>query len=261
MTHVYQPIMIRKLLESEDCRATREAIARQFLGMDESQLNYYKAITARWPHKTLKEHRIVRYERRGQVYTLLLDGATAEQKKRLTELCDLRLHEFIDRDPAIRRLREYNRRSRSGSLRYDVLAKSRGFCAACGISSAESLLHVDHIRPISLEGQGSNGQHAGAVLQVQHSEKGQGRYGLLAVAQEAPVQEARMFHVHQRDASAWEQPGILRSGRSRRFFDSGPTKARTVVHGSDTCRTKPLRRADGTRHAMLEGTARARDRF
>ena len=41
MTHVYQPIMIRTLLESEDCKATREAIARQFLGMDESQLNYY----------------------------------------------------------------------------------------------------------------------------------------------------------------------------------------------------------------------------
>ena len=110
--------------------------------MDKSQLNYYKAITARWPHMTLKGHGIVRYERKGQVYTLLLDGATAEQKKRLTELCDLRLHEFIDRDPAIRRLREYDRRSRSGSLRYDVLAKSRGVCAACGASSAEALLHM-----------------------------------------------------------------------------------------------------------------------
>ncbi len=152
MTHVYQPIMIRTLLESEDCKATREAIARQFLGMDESQLNYYKAITARWPHKTLKGHGIVEYERRGQVYTLLLDGATAGQKERLTELCDRRLHEFIDRDPAIRRLREHDRRSRSGSLRYDVLAKSRGFCAACGVSSAEALLHVDHIIPISWNG-------------------------------------------------------------------------------------------------------------
>ena len=85
MTHVYQPIMIRTLLESEDCKATREAIARQFLGMDESQLNYYKAITARWPHKTLKGHGIVGYERRGQIYTLLLDGATAEQKRRLAD--------------------------------------------------------------------------------------------------------------------------------------------------------------------------------
>ena len=156
MTHVYQPIMIRTLLESEDCKATREAIARQFLGMDESQLNYYKAITARWPHKTLKKHGIVGYEGKGQVYTLLLDGATVEQKKRLTELCDLRLHEFIDRDPAIRRLREYDRRSRSGSLRYDVLAKSRHVCAACGVSSAEARLHVDHIIPISWERRGSN---------------------------------------------------------------------------------------------------------
>ena len=140
------------LLESEDCKATRETIARQFLGMDESQLNYYKAITARWPHTTLKGHGIVRYERKGQVYTLLLDGATAEQKKRLTELCDLRLHEFIDRDPAIRRLREHDRRSRSGSLRYDVLAKSKGVCVACGATSTEARLHVDHIIPISMGG-------------------------------------------------------------------------------------------------------------
>ena len=70
--------------------------------MDESQLNYYKAITARWPHKTLEGHGIVGYESRGQVYTLLLDGATAEQKMRLVEMCNLRLHKFIDKDPAIR---------------------------------------------------------------------------------------------------------------------------------------------------------------
>ena len=100
MTHIYQSIMIRTLLESEGCKATRESIARQFLSMGESQLNYYKAITVRWPYNTLKGYWIVRYERRRQVYTLLLDGATAEQKKRLTELCDLRLHEFINRDPA-----------------------------------------------------------------------------------------------------------------------------------------------------------------
>ena len=85
------------------------------------------------------------HERKEQVCSLLVDSAMVKQKRRL-ELCDLRLHEFIDRDPAIRRLREQDRHSRSGSLRYDVLAKSWGFCVACGVSSAEVLLHVDHIR-------------------------------------------------------------------------------------------------------------------
>lgn len=78
--------MVRTLLKSEDGKASKEAIARQFLGIDESQLNYYKAITGRWPHRTLKGHGIVRYDRKGEVYTLLLDDATAEQKKRLMEL-------------------------------------------------------------------------------------------------------------------------------------------------------------------------------
>ena len=152
MTHVYQPIMVRTLLKSEDGKASKEAIARQFLGIDESQLNYYKAITGRWPHRTLKGHGIVRYDRKGEVYTLLLDDVTAEQKKRLMELCDLRLHEFIDRDPAIRRFRELDKRSSSGSLRYDVFAKSKGVCTACGVLSTEARMHVDHIIPINVGG-------------------------------------------------------------------------------------------------------------
>ena len=152
MTHVYQPIMIRTLLESENCKATKEAIARQFLGIDESQLNYYKAVTGRWPHRTLKAHSIVRYDKKEKEYTLLLDDATAEQRKGLVELCDLRLHEFIDRDPAIRRLRELDKRSSSGSLRYDVLAKSKGVCAACGVLSTKVPMHVDHIIPINAGG-------------------------------------------------------------------------------------------------------------
>ena len=152
MTHVYQPIMIRTLLESKDYKATKEAIAKQFLGIDESQLNYYKAITGKWPHRTLKKHGIVRYDRKEKEYTLLLDYMTAEQKKKMIELCDLRLHEFIDKDPAIRRLRELDTRSSSGSLRYDVLAKSKGVCTACGVSSIEARLHVDHIIPINVGG-------------------------------------------------------------------------------------------------------------
>ena len=152
MTHVYQPIMIRTLLESKDYKATKEAIAKQFLGIDESQLNYYKAITGKWPHRTLKKHGIVRYDRKEKEYTLLLDYMTAEQKKKMIELCDLRLHEFIDKDPAIRRFRELDKHSSSGSLRYDVLAKSKGVCTACGVSSIEARLHVDHIIPINVGG-------------------------------------------------------------------------------------------------------------
>ena len=154
MTHIYQPVMIRTLLESKDCRATKESIARQFLGADESQINYYKYITGRWPHQVLKKHGIIGYSRKGEEYTLLLDegGATAGQKQRLIELCNLRLQEFIDKDPAIRRMRELDSRSRLGSIEFDVRAKSKGVCVACGARAMEVRMHVDHIVPISRGG-------------------------------------------------------------------------------------------------------------
>lgn len=152
MTHIYQPVMIKTLLESKDGKASREEIARRFLGMDTSQLRYYEAIVGRWPHQTLKGHDVVDYSRKGKEYTLLLDGATREQKDRLIELCDLRLQEFIDKDPAIRRYRELDTRSSSGSLRYDILAKSKGVCVACGVTALEAPLHIDHIVPINAGG-------------------------------------------------------------------------------------------------------------
>ena len=148
LTHIYQPIMIRTLLQNDDTASTEE-IAREFLNHDESQLKYYKNITKRWPHRTLKAHNVISY--RKDRYTLLLDEVTDGQRRRLIELCNLRLEEFIDRDPWIRTFRELDARSISGSVRYDVLARSRGVCAACG-SKPPGGLHVDHIMPRSLGG-------------------------------------------------------------------------------------------------------------
>ena len=152
MTHIYQPIMIRTLLQSEDGRATKENIARQFLGMNESQINYYKAIVGRYPQQVLTKRNVVSYNPKIQEYALLLETVTKNQRNKLIELCNLRLHEFIDKDPAIRRYRELDRRSIYGSVRYDILAKSKGICAACGATSSQTLLHVDHIVPINRKG-------------------------------------------------------------------------------------------------------------
>ena len=151
MTHIYQPIMIRTMLESPNYTASTEAIAKKFLNMDESQLNYYKSITKRWPHKTLVNvHKIAQYNK--NQYTLLLDTVTREQKQRLIELCNLRLAEFIDKDPWIQKFRELDKKAISGSLRYDVFAKSKSTCLACGVNSMIRPLHVDHIIPASKGG-------------------------------------------------------------------------------------------------------------
>lgn len=152
MTHIYQPIMIKTLLESNDT-ARVEDIARGFLNEDKTQLNYYMNIVRRWPHDTLiRKHKIAKYDKAAKKYTLLLDDVSQQQRRRLIEMCELRLQEFIDRDPWIQKFRELDRRSMSGSLRYDILAKSKGVCVACGAKSQDAFLHVDHIIPVSLGG-------------------------------------------------------------------------------------------------------------
>ncbi|WOV93548.1 MAG: HNH endonuclease [Candidatus Nitrosoabyssus spongiisocia] len=150
LTHIYQPLMIKTLLEHSN-KATVEDIAKKFLDNDKSQLEYYKKITKRWPHITLKRHKVISYEK--ETYTLLLDDhITNKEKNRLIELCDCRLQEFVDGNPMIINARNIDNRIVSGSLRYDVFAKSKTRCVACGISTFNSSLHVDHIFPISRGG-------------------------------------------------------------------------------------------------------------
>ena len=154
MTHVYQPLMIKTLLESGN-RATAEDVARDFLNEDKAQLEYYTGIAKRWPKVTLSRHGVIKYSGRGKngTFTLLIDDITEEQRRRLLELCDLRLKEYVDRTL---RLPWFNRRgSREhvpGNLRYDVLAKSKGHCVACGVSSLERAIEVDHIVPVNMGG-------------------------------------------------------------------------------------------------------------
>lgn len=154
MSHIYQPLMIKTLLESGN-KATAEDVARGFLNEDKAQLEYYTLIAKRWPKITLKKHNVISYYREGGkgIFRLLLDGATPAQKKRLVEMCDLRINEYVDKT-----LRPpwYDRRGTRehipGQLRYDVLAKSGGVCVACGVSAQQRALEVDHIVPVSMGG-------------------------------------------------------------------------------------------------------------
>ena len=151
MTHIYQPVMLKALIESKTNSMTAKDIASRFLNEDLSQLNYYEAIVKKWPHATLvRKHKIVKYCK--GTYSLQLGNVSDAQKQMLIKACDLRLKEFIDGDPAIMKLRELDRRSKSGSNRYDILAKSKGVCVACGAKPPDVFLHVDHIIPIARGG-------------------------------------------------------------------------------------------------------------
>lgn len=152
MTHIYQPVMIRTLLEADGNRATADDIARNIVSVDPVLLEYYKGRVKVWPHKTLLQHKIVSHKR-GGVYALRLDRPlTRKEREKLAEMCVLRLQEFIDKDPAVKRMRALNDGPIPGSMRFDVLARSKGVCVGCGAKSSEARLHVDHIIPRSRNG-------------------------------------------------------------------------------------------------------------
>ena len=99
----------------------------------------------------MRKHNVIKYDK--GVYTLLAENITRKQKQMLIELCELRLQEFIDKDPAIKLAHEMDKKSISGSMRYDVLAKTKGICAACGVkASCLDIQCTYHIVPASLGG-------------------------------------------------------------------------------------------------------------
>jgi 5-methylcytosine-specific restriction endonuclease McrA len=147
MSHVYQPVMIRTILEGGGA-ATRRQIASAFLAADLSQLEYYEQVVSRYPGPVLRRHGIVDYE--AGVYRLAggLNRLDEWQRASLIAICDARVADFVSR----RQAAIWNHRARNadpvpGTLRWEVLRRAMGRCEACGISSQERALEVDHILP------------------------------------------------------------------------------------------------------------------
>ena len=87
MSHIYQPVMIRRLLK-DGGKASIRSIAADFLSRDESQLEYYEQITKSMPGKVLASHGIV--AREGDNYRLNIDPSSLSSTERdeLLRLCE-----------------------------------------------------------------------------------------------------------------------------------------------------------------------------
>ena len=145
MQHIYQPVMIKTLLESNN-QASVEKIAKAFLKRDQSQIDYYEMITKNMPGPVLHRHKIVNYEK-GK-FNLILEDVEDAQRKDLIKLCETKLDEYENKHgKKIWQHRARDAKPISGSLRYDVLAKAKGRCMACGISREERAFDIDHIIP------------------------------------------------------------------------------------------------------------------
>ncbi len=152
LSHVYQPVMLKTLLEHNG-RANSETIAAQILAKDPTQLQYYVDRVKNMVGRVLTKERGVA-ERDGDHY--VLKGFTTlsqSQIKELITLCDARLEEYeATRDGKQWEHRDRTRKPISGSVRYQVIKRAQTRCEACGISLEERNLEVDHIVPKSLGG-------------------------------------------------------------------------------------------------------------
>jgi diadenosine tetraphosphate (Ap4A) HIT family hydrolase/5-methylcytosine-specific restriction endonuclease McrA len=147
MSHIYQPVMLKTLLEHHGTASIRQ-IAQAFLARDESQIEYYEEITKVWPTRTLFKHGLVR--RDGRTYHLTVNSSilTDDQTEELIKLCDQAISAYEEkRGEQIWAHRNIALGEISGSTRYDVLKRAGFRCDLCGVPADERALEVDHILP------------------------------------------------------------------------------------------------------------------
>lgn len=146
MSHVYQPVMLRTILENDGV-ATTTQIAKALLSRDISQIEYYEERVKQMVGKVLINNGIV--QKNKDVY-VIPDFAelTDEEAAELINTCDLKLEEFVSkRGDAAWSHRTKSSGYISGSIRFNILKRARSRCELCGINAERKALEVDHIVP------------------------------------------------------------------------------------------------------------------
>lgn len=150
MSHVYQPVMLRTLLENGG-QASVEAIAKALLSYDRSQVEYYELRTKNMVGKVLAQNGIVVAVRQGQRivgYRIASSQLGKQERQALIGLCNDRLEAYLaKRGDAIWDHRGNADGYVPGSIRYEVLKRAKRRCELCGAHEENAALHVDHIIP------------------------------------------------------------------------------------------------------------------
>jgi len=150
MSHVYQPVMLRVLLENGGTAST-EDVAKALLSYDRSQVEYYEIRTKNMVGKVLTQNGVIepiKDGRRITGYRLAAGHLTTEETGALVDLCQQRLTDYINqRGDGIWGHRSISDGYVPGSVRYEVLKRAKYRCELCGAHEEHAALHVDHILP------------------------------------------------------------------------------------------------------------------
>jgi hypothetical protein len=150
MSHIYQPLLIRSLLEAGGTATVRQ-LANDFQRLNEPQILRMEKRIRDMPLRVLRKHDVVSVD--ADLVRLNVGALTFEQRSELEALCNERIGEFLaSRGIAIWDFDLIATDPVPESVRYDVLRRAGGKCALCGKSKAEEPLEVDHIVPRSRGG-------------------------------------------------------------------------------------------------------------
>jgi len=150
MSHIYQPLLIKCLVDSGGTATVRQ-LAYYFLSQDESQVQYYEDRLKKMPIPVLKKHGMI--SKTGDLISLTVNKLTLEQKAQIKMICEQKIQKYVaKRGIAIWDYRMLDRNPVPDSLYYRVLKESGRRCELCGATAKERPLHVDHIKPRSKGG-------------------------------------------------------------------------------------------------------------
>lgn len=151
MSHVYQPVMLKRLLIG--CGTAKvEEIALDLVQNDLSQIEYYTDRVHNMVGRVLRKNGLV--DRDKSTYLLKnFQTLNNHEIQELIGICDEKIKEYVrKRDLTIWDHRRRNRKPIDGSIRYQVLNRAHNRCELCGISSDLKALEVDHIVPKNWNG-------------------------------------------------------------------------------------------------------------
>ena len=155
MTHIYQPVMIKTMLENEGV-ATIEQIADAILSYDQSQKDYYADRVRRMVGQVLLSNGVVSAIKDGRSnigYSLNIPPENLKNKDKFIDICEKKISDYLKKNGD--NLWEHRYRNRSnfrGSIRYEALKRAKRRCELCGKHDDEGTLQLDHIIPHSKGG-------------------------------------------------------------------------------------------------------------
>ena len=155
MQHVYQPLLIKTLVECGGSATVRQ-LAQAVLGLDEPQIRYYEDRIKKMPVPVLRGHGVV--EKKGDTVSLSAEQLSPEQQSELITLCEQKLKEFLLERGEDFWASQYEAEPVPLSSRYEVLKRAGKRCELCGVAEGDENyqerlpLHVDHITPRSKGG-------------------------------------------------------------------------------------------------------------